>query len=70
MMCLSKPQKVLEYEKGYALVEFLGNIKKVRTPFPLKKDEYIISQAGIAVKRIPEEEATKMLKEWREMNDF
>ena len=69
-MCMSRPQRVLSYEKGKAIVEFHGQEKKVPSPFPLKRGEYVLCQAGLVVKRIPEADARKMLNEWDEMNDF
>jgi hydrogenase maturation factor len=69
-MCMSKPQRVLSYENGKALVESQGKEKKMASPFPLKKGDYVLCQAGLVVKRIPEADARKMLKEWEELNGF
>jgi hydrogenase assembly chaperone HypC/HupF len=69
-MCISKPQKVLSFEKGEALVEFMGRRRKVRSPFPLAKGDYILCQTGLVVKKISKSNAKEMLKEWSELNDF
>ncbi|MCK4497338.1 MAG: HypC/HybG/HupF family hydrogenase formation chaperone [Candidatus Aenigmarchaeota archaeon] len=69
-MCISRPQKVLSFEKGKALVEFGGIKKTVKSPFPLKKGEFVLCQQGFVVKRIPEKTARDMLKDWKEMNEW
>lgn len=69
-MCISKPQKVLSYEHGEALVDFEGTEKKVRSPTPLKRGEWVLCQAGFVAKKITEEQAKEMLKEWRDLNAF
>lgn len=69
-MCISRPQKVLRFEKGEALVEFEGTKKTVKSPFPLKEGEFVLCQAGFVVRKIPEETARDMLKDWKEMNEW
>lgn len=69
-MCISKPQRVLSCEGKKAVVEFIGKRKTMGTPVSLKKGDYVLCQAGLVVKRIPESDAKRMLKEWRELNDF
>ena len=69
-MCISKPQKVLSYEDGKATVEFEGEKKQMKSPVPLKKGEYVICQAGFVVRKISEEKAKDMLKDWKEMNTW
>ncbi len=69
-MCISYPQRVLTYEDGYALVEFRGRKKRVRSPSPLSRGDYVLCQAGFVVKKIPGSTAREMLKEWSEFNDF
>ena len=68
IMCISMPQRVLSYENGKADVEFMGKVNTVRSPFPLMKGEYVLCQAGLVSRRIPEGDAREMLKEWSEMN--
>ena len=69
-MCLSKPQIVLEYSDGYAMVEFLGRKKKVRSFIGLKKGEYVISQANVVIQKIPKKQAEEMLVEWDKLNNW
>ena len=69
-MCISKPQRVMEFKDGKALVEFQGGKKRVKSPFPLKVGEYVLCQAGFVVKKIPEKTAKDMLKDWEEMNTW
>ena len=69
-MCLSKPQRVLDFSEGHATVEFLGEKKKVRSFMQLEPGEYVISQAGVVVQKIPREQAEEMLKEWKELNKW
>ncbi|UCD07384.1 MAG: HypC/HybG/HupF family hydrogenase formation chaperone [Candidatus Aenigmatarchaeota archaeon] len=69
-MCISKPQRVLSFKDGKALVEFGGEKKRVKSPFPLNKGEFVLCQAGFVVKKIPEKVAKDMLKEWKEMNEW
>jgi len=69
-MCISKPQRVLSFKDGKALVEFEGVKKRMKSPFPLKKGEFVLCQAGFVVKKIPEKIAKDMLKEWKELNEW
>ncbi|MFC2143907.1 HypC/HybG/HupF family hydrogenase formation chaperone [Candidatus Aenigmatarchaeota archaeon] len=69
-MCVSKPQRVLSYEDGKAMVEFGGEKKQMKTPVPLKRGEYVICQAGFVVRKISEEKARDMLKDWKELNKW
>ena len=69
-MCMSKPQRVLSFSDGKALLDFQGKQRNVSSPFPLKEGDYVLCQAGLVVKRIPETDAMKMLREWEELNDF
>jgi hydrogenase assembly chaperone HypC/HupF len=70
LMCISKPQRVLSYSDGEALVDFEGTERKVKSPTPLRPGEWVLCQAGFVAKRITEPEAREMLNEWRELNDF
>jgi hydrogenase assembly chaperone HypC/HupF len=69
-MCMSKPQKVLSCSGQEAVVDFEGHARKVKTPVPLKKGEWVLCSAGLVAKRIPADQAKEMLKEWSELNDF
>lgn len=69
-MCISKPQKVLSYQDGKATVEFEDEKKQMKSPFTLKKGEYVLCQAGFVVRKISEKTAKDMLKDWREMNTW
>ena len=69
-MCISKPQKVLGFKDGKVLVEFEGERKRMKSPFPLKRGEFVLCQAGFVVKKIPEKTARDMLKDWKEMNTW
>jgi hydrogenase assembly chaperone HypC/HupF len=69
-MCISKPQRVLKYDNGKVTVEFKGEKKQMKSPFHLKKDEYVLCQAGFVVRKISEKAAKDMLKDWKEMNTW
>ena len=69
-VCMSKPQRVLSFSNGKALVDFQGRERKMASPFPLKKGDYVLCQAGLVVKSIPGADAMEMLKEWDELNGF
>jgi len=69
-MCLSKPQKVLDFSNGYATVEFLGRKKKVRSFMELRKGDYVISQASVVIQKIPGKRAEEMLAEWKQLNQW
>ena len=51
-------------------MESRGRKQRVRSPIPLSRGEYILCQAGLVVRKIPESEAMEMLREWGELNDF
>jgi hydrogenase maturation factor len=67
-MCISKPQRVLGFRDGKALVEFGSERKLMKSPFPLKEGEFVLCQAGFVVRKIPGKTARDMLREWKEMN--
>ena len=69
-MCVSKPQRVLNYENGKVTVEFEGEKKRMKSPVPLKRGEYVICQAGFVVRKISEKKAKDMLKDWKELNKW
>ena len=69
-MCISKPQKVLDFSDGTATVEFMGKRKKVRSSTRLKKGDYVISQASVVVQKIPKKQAEEMLEEWEKLNSW
>jgi len=68
IMCLSKPQKVVEFSGGFATVRFQGRLRKVRSAIGLKKGDYVLCQAGVVAQKIPAGRARQMLKEWKELN--
>ncbi|RLJ06691.1 MAG: hydrogenase assembly protein HupF [Candidatus Aenigmatarchaeota archaeon] len=69
-MCLSKPQKVLEVKGKRVLIEFEGAKKLVRSPFPVKKNDYVLCQNNIVVQKISKKTAMEMIREWKEMNQW
>lgn len=69
-MCISKPQRVLSFKDGKAIVEFNNEKRTMKSPMPLNKGEYVICQQGFVVKRVPEKMAKDMLKEWKEMSEW
>lgn len=69
-MCISCPQRVVAYDEGEALVEFRGRQKRVKSPMPLSKGDFVLCQAGFVVKRVPAETAGEMLKDFEELNDW
>ncbi|RLI96436.1 MAG: hypothetical protein DRO99_04455 [Candidatus Aenigmatarchaeota archaeon] len=69
-MCLSKPQKVISFSEGYAIVRYMGKEKKVRSPIALKPGEYVICQSNVVAHRIPEKQAKEMLREWKKLNEW
>ena len=68
-MCISKPQKVIDFSDGKATVEFNGRPSRVKSPVPLKKGDYVLCQQGFVVRKVAEKEAKSMIKEWKEMNE-
>lgn len=63
-MCLGLPGRVIEVEGFLATVDFFG----VRRPVglqamdePLAPGDYVLSHAGLAVRRIPKEEVGETL---------
>jgi hydrogenase assembly chaperone HypC/HupF len=69
-MCISKPQRVLSFSKGKALVDFDGESMEVNSPISLKTGEWVLCQAGFVAKRITSKQAKEMLDEWKELNSF
>jgi hydrogenase maturation factor len=69
-MCISCPQRVLSFRDGLVLVEFQGRKRKVKSPISLSKGDYVLCQAGLVVRKIPESTAREMHNEWSEFNEF
>ena len=69
-MCISRPQRVLEYGDGKAVVEFMGQRKTVKSPGTLKKGDYVLCQQNFVVRKIPEKAAKEMLEDWKKMNEW
>jgi len=69
-MCMACPQKVVAYDEGEALVELNGKQRRVKTPFPLAKGEFVLCQAGFVVKKVSPDQADEMLKDFKELNDW
>ena len=64
-MCISKPQMVISYGKGKAVVDFEGTKKTVSSPVDWKPGDWVLCQAGLVAKKITKKQAQEMLKEWR-----
>jgi hydrogenase assembly chaperone HypC/HupF len=71
-MCISKPQRVLDYSDGVATVDFMGRQRKVSSPkgMELKKGDWVICQSSVVAQKIPEKQAKEMLKEWKQLNEW
>lgn len=63
-MCLATPLKIIKIENGKATVESNGDTNLIDLsliPDP-KIGDYILSHGDMAINKIPEEEAEKILK--------
>ena len=69
-MCLSRPYRVVAFDGNKAEVEFNNRRKKVKSPFPLKKGDYVLCQVGFVVQKISRSRARGMLKEWKELDGW
>jgi len=69
MMCLAVPMKVIKVEGEEASVECGGIKRKVNIQFldNIKKGDYVIIHAGVAIEKIDKKEAEETLKIIREM---
>ncbi|MBS1266169.1 MAG: hypothetical protein MAG795_00134 [Candidatus Woesearchaeota archaeon] len=62
-MCLAFPGKIISIHKKKAQVDFNGEIREIDLSLlDAKKGDYIIANAGFAIKKVPENEAIETLK--------
>ena len=67
-MCLAIPGKILDIKKDDLTVSYpTGDRKAVNTGLSLKKGDFILVQAGIAVQKVPKREALECIKAWKEI---
>jgi hydrogenase expression/formation protein HypC len=70
-MCLAIPAKVLSIEGDKAKVDFGGVSRLVSVSLvDAKVGDYVIVHAGFAIQVMNEEEATKTLEIWAEMEEM
>ena len=70
-MCLAVPLKLIEIQGNDAVGEAMGLQRKLRVDFiPQPKiGGYVIVHAGLAIERLPEEQALEDLETWEELDD-
>jgi len=68
-MCLAIPGKVLAVKDGKALVDYSTEKREVISKgIEVKPGEYVLVQFGMVVEKLPEKEARKAIKNWKELN--
>jgi hydrogenase expression/formation protein HypC len=63
-MCLGLPGRVVEIDGSLASVDFFGTRRPVNLRLidePVAPDDFVLSHAGFAIRRIPAEEIGEML---------
>ena len=66
-MCLAMPGKAIKIEKGFAIVDYSGEKRKVSTELvKVKPGDYVIVQAKFVVQKIPKKEALEAIKLWQQ----
>ncbi|WP_066173705.1 HypC/HybG/HupF family hydrogenase formation chaperone [Bacillus marinisedimentorum] len=70
-MCLGVPAKVMEVEKGQALVDVMGSRMMAGIVFvpDVRVGDYVLLHAGQAMTIVDERFANESIKEWREVLD-
>ena len=68
-MCLAVPLKLVEINGKDAVGEALGMRRAVRVDFipDPKIGDYVMVHAGVAIERLPEEQAMDDLETWEEL---
>ncbi|MEN6316661.1 MAG: HypC/HybG/HupF family hydrogenase formation chaperone [Clostridiaceae bacterium] len=71
-MCLGVPAKVVEIKGTMASVDVLGAVTDVSIAFVngVKPGDYVIVHAGCAIQILDEDEASKTLELFRELEDL
>jgi len=66
-MCLAIPGKVIKINKENAIVDYLGEKREVNCSLvDCKIGDYVIVQNKFIMQKVPEKEALKSIKAWKE----
>jgi hydrogenase expression/formation protein HypC len=66
-LCLAIPGKVVKIEKGFAIIDYSREKRKVSTQLvKVKPGDYVIVQAKFVVQKIPKKEALEAIKLWQQ----
>ena len=69
-MCLAIPGRVVKVEKGFAIVDYLGEERRASTELVgVKPGEYVLVQAQFIIQKIPRKEALEAIRVWQESKD-
>jgi hydrogenase expression/formation protein HypC len=66
-LCLAIPGKVIKVEKGFAIIDYSREKRKVSTELvKVKPGDYVIVQAKFVVQKIPKKQALEAIKLWQQ----
>ena len=69
-MCLAIPGRVVKIEGDYAIVDFLGQKRKVRLSVVKPKvNDYVIVKYGTIVEIIDEKSAKESIETWKSLKE-
>ena len=70
-MCLAIPLKLIEINGKNATGEAMGMTRQVRVDFIKEPQvgDYVMVHAGVAIERLPEDQAREDWEAWEEMED-
>ncbi|MCD6482825.1 MAG: HypC/HybG/HupF family hydrogenase formation chaperone [Candidatus Aenigmarchaeota archaeon] len=69
-MCLAIPGRVVKIEGDYAIVDFLGQKRKVRLSVVKPKvNDYVIVKYGTIVEIVDEKSAKESIETWKSLKE-
>lgn len=67
-MCYAIPAKVIEIKNRFATVDYFGEKRKViRDLLSFSVGDYVYVQAGMAIRKIPQNQAEALLRSWKKL---
>ena len=68
-MCLAIPGKVISIKDGKAIIDCSTEKREaIAKDIAVSPGDYVLVQFGIVVEKLPEKEAKKAIKNWKELN--
>jgi len=68
-MCLAIPGKVVSVKDGKAVIDYTTEKREVIAKgVTVQPGDYVLVQFGMVIEKLPEQEAKRAIKNWKELN--